>query len=420
MKRNIIALLIAVVLVVSTPMVVLAISDPDTPPSVSAVYFYNDLLETGDGGVLIDYYLDYAATPTETATDAYLAAFIDTDNTTQLKSVAPYTYDTKGYGRGIVWLYFTAAEVTTYGIDSANIALYKIWFMGNPTLAWAGDPPKTEVGIDYWMPAGASAAYFLKLRVLSYADILSTAWTEDLLQVTPSGDRLSDTGEAYFMNAIPNLRTMAPDAFADSTTNPNYDPVDYTTEFGATMTDTTGTVVGSPITLVEGTNNVNITGVGTFEFDLTKGTEGTVTTDVGVITGSPVTIRYGTSNVTATGIGNVVVVVNLVNTQSAITDTITGTGFDLSDPATAFGMSTMMFSGLVWLLVTVIICAGVYRGLNKDGSRSSGGKVVLLVFDICIIGGTVLGFLPVRVSVLLFIGFGAFTGYALFYKHSSI
>jgi len=39
-------------------------------------------------------------------------------------------------------------------------------------MAWGGVPPKTIAGIDYWMPAGASADVLLALRVLYFADLL--------------------------------------------------------------------------------------------------------------------------------------------------------------------------------------------------------------------------------------------------------
>jgi len=62
-------LLILVSLIAVLPVTpVLAIADPDSPPQVSAVYVYE--FSDGSVGALIDYYLDYAALPSETATEA--------------------------------------------------------------------------------------------------------------------------------------------------------------------------------------------------------------------------------------------------------------------------------------------------------------------------------------------------------------
>jgi len=421
MKRLLWLLLIVGVLgILLFPVPAYAIADPDTPPQVSAVYVYEDLLETGDAGVLIDYYLDYAVNPTETATEAYLASFIDTDGITQLQTVAPYTYQNSGYGRGLIWLYFTAAEVTADNITSGNVALYEIWLTGNPTLGWAGDPPKTIAGIDYWQPVGSSTATLMALRVLYYADLLELIWSLDLIEETSLGNRLTTLGESYFVNVIPNLRDIAPSAFSAGTYDPVMEDLDYATSFGAVLTNGTGVAVGSPITLTEGANNVNVTTLGTFTVELNRGTSGNATTDVCTVTGSPIALVYGTNTITTTtAIGNIVVDVNLINTQTVITDTIVGTGLDLTDVAARFGMTRLMFSGLVWLAITIVICSVGYKAETRRGVPGA-GKVTLVIFDICIIAGAILGLLSMLVAVLMFIAFGAFTGYVLFFKQAYV
>lgn len=426
-KKITICLLVIMALLVIFPAVVLAIADPDSPPKVPAVYVYQDLLEDGDAGILVEYYLDYAVNPDENVTEAYLVIFIDTDGTTQLKAVAPYTYQDDGYGQGLAWVYFTAAEVTTLGIDEANEALYRVWLTGNPTLTWVGDPPKTIASVDSWTTSDdGSIATLFALRVLTYADILELAWSIDLIEDTPLGSRLTTAGEAYFTNVIQSLRQIAPACFSAGEFDPTLEDIDYTTEFGATMTNGTGTVIGSPITLAEGANVVNVTVAGTFTLQLERGTEGTVANGTGTVNGSPVDIVYGLNTITVPGggTGTLTVTVTLVNTQSNVDDTIIGTGLDLTTVATLFGMSRAFFSGIVWIGITVIICAAVYRmGQSRSdvyigGERS--GKAVLLVFNICIIGGGVLGLLPVLVAVLMFIGSGALTGYVLFYRGANV
>jgi len=234
-----------------------------------------------------------------------------------------------------------------------------------------------------------------------------------MIEATSLGNRLTAIGAGYFINVIADLRTMAPNAFASGILDPTIEVLDYTTSFGATMTDGTGTVTGSPITLVEGANTVTVTVAGTFTLDLLTGTVGTVADGIGTVTGSPVDVVAGANTVTVPGggTGTLIVTVNLENTQTAITDTLTGTALDLSDGAARFGMTTMTFSGLLWLLITFAVCSATYKVAGK--------KPVWLVFNICIIGGAVLGLLATLIAVLIFIAFGTLTGYVVFFRGAS-
>lgn len=411
---------------VAQPREVYAIADPDSPPSIFGVWVFEDLLEDGDCGVFVDYYLDYAATPTETATEAYLVSFIDTDGTTQLGTTAPYAFDDKGYGRGAAWIYFTAAEVTALSIDAANELLYSVWLHGNPTVAsgWAGDPPKTSSTIDEWYePDEGDPAVLLRLLLLfSHGPDIASAWSEDILVTTAEGTRLSIVGEVYYTNVIPNLRTISPACFQSGEYPAIYEPIGYETAFGATIEDGTGTLTVSPQTLTEGTTTVTATGAGTFILELEDGTGGSVIAGTATLTDDPVTLVAGTNTITITVIGTLLVTVELQNTQAGIWGFTSGTAFDLTDVATAFGMSVMVFSGLTWLVITIIICAAVHKagtgGTSTRGFVYSGGssKGVLVAFDVCIIGGATLGMLPLVVAALMFISFGFLTGYVLFYR----
>ena len=422
-------ILLALCVLVAFPAPVLAIKEPVTPPSINAAYVYQDCLESGDRGVLVDYYLDYAVSPNETATEAYIASFIDTDNITQLKSSAPYTFQDGGYGRGLIWIYFSAAEAAAYNLNSANVSAYRIWIMGNPTLSWTDSlgnptaPPKTIASIDQWNTTGVTAT-LLALRVLYYADQLELNWSQDLIGETAIGSRLTTLGSGYFTNVIPNLRLIAPACFSDTETDPSYNPISYDTTFGATASNGTATITGSPKTLVSGNNSIT-TGAttGTIVLDLAGWTFGTVTNGSGTVTGSPVTITPGANTLTVTASGNFTVYVAVVDTVTKLGDTVTGTGMDLTTLATAFGMSRWFMSGLIWILITVIICAAVYRAEKSEdgfGVSTGGSKVIILVFTVCIIGGTLLGLLHPVVAALLFIGSGAMIGYVFFFKSETL
>ena len=261
-----------------------------------------------------------------------------------------------------------------------------------------------------------------------------------MVEGTVLGSRLTTAGESYFENVIPNLRVVAPTCFAISTVPQIQEDLDYDTAFGATIAEGTGTLVAaSPLDLpIEGIpgNNVVIATSGSFIIELEKGTVGTATDIVGGATideGASIDLVAGinTINVTIGGTNDILITVNLVDTQTAITDTITGTALDLGvlHPGEVetlpekFGMSTMMFSSLVWMAITILICWATFRVRSQVGGQlgfgGGSGKTVMIVFDICIIGGAVLGLLDILVAVLLFIGFGILAGYVLFYRHAN-
>jgi hypothetical protein len=420
-----IALLLILAILVISPSPVLAIAPPDSPPSIREVTVYS--FSDGSVGVLIDYYIDYAVLPTtETAAESYMAVFIDIDGTTQIKSIAPFVFVDSGYGRGLIWIPFTAAEVATYSLDSANVALYRVWLMGNPTLVWTGAIPKTIAGIDDWNTTG-DMEVLLSSKVKYYADQLELAWSLDLISPTALGNRLTTLGESYFLSVIPDLRTLAPSAFSSVETSPTYVAMDYSSEFGATASNGTAIIGGTPITLVVGNNTIN-TGAttGTIIIDLSNWTSGNVSNGTGTLTDSPVTIVPGVNTLTVTGNGTFIVYVHTVTTITALEDSVTGTGLDLTDLATTFGMSRWFLSSMVWILITVLICFAVYRAERRGnvqfdvGETTGAARIIMYVFTVCVIGGTLLGLLHPLVGAMLFIGCGAFIGYVLFYQSETL
>ncbi len=397
-----------------------AIDYPDSTVRIDGVWAYENLLETGDAGFLIDYTIPYAVVPTETAYEAYMAVLVDHDGVTQIRAVAPYVFVDSGYNRGLMWIYFSAEDVVTYGISSTYQADYRVWLVGNPTLSWPGDPPKTVATVDYWQPAGTSTPVLFALRVLSLADQLELEWSQDMIESTSLGNKLTATGEEYFINVIPNLRTIAPLCFASGTLRPNPQDIDYETEMSAIMTDGTGTVTGSPIDLALGSNTVTVTAPGTFTIELRRGTTGTMTDGTGTVTGSPVELVPGTNTVTVTVAGTFTIDIEFSDLTTSKENEVLGTAFDLTEVAEAFGMSRWFFSGVVWLGISIVVCSWVYRRESSNASYTGGvGKNVMLIFNICIIGGTLLGLLHPLVGVFLFIGFGAFTGYVLIFRNAS-
>ena len=421
LRRLSIALLLILLAITVLPVApVYAIDDPDTAPQVSAVFVYE--FEDGSVGVLIDYFLDYAVLPDETATEAYLAVFVDTDGATQLKSVAPYTFVDSGYGRGLAWIPFTTAEATAAGLDSTNITDYRIWLTGNPTLAWTGDPPKTITTIDQWVTT--SVPETLASRILYYADVLELTWSLDMVEATAGGNKLTSVGASYFENVIPGCHTLAPGAFSDTTSDPDYIVISYDTAFGATATSGTANVTGSPQTLTEGTDSVD-TGAttGTIVIDLAQWTSGNITDDTGTLNGGPtIDLFPGVNTLTVTANGTFTTDLEVVDTAVIYERGVTGTGFDLTALATIFGMSRWVLSGLVWLFVSIVACAAAYAGTSRAslGDTSGASKVVMVLFAVLMIGGMLLGLLHPLVVSFMIIAYGAFIGYILFFRSETL
>lgn len=431
---SVIAVLLVAVLLLMPATQVLAIEQPDDPPQITAVYVFEDLLEDGDLGVLIDYYIDYtiAGIPPETVTESYLASFIDDDGITQLGTIAPYTfvyagYTDKGYGRGIVWIYLTAAEVSAAVINKANMANHEVWLMGNPTIesGWTGDPPKTVAGIDQWWETDdADPAVILADRVKYLAQQIETAWGYDMIAGTTLGNRLTAIGELYFPNAINGLRTMAPTCFVVSTVDPILEDIDYSTAFGATIAEGTGDLPVTPLDLNEGDNTVDIDGAGTFILELTQGTEGEAVSIAGgcTVVNSPMVLVAGLNTIETNWAGtqDILVTVNLVDTLAVLTDTVEGTGFDASLLAVELGVSTWLLTSVLWLILTVVICAAYLKGSGRMGGIGSGSsKGLMIIFDICVVIGIVLGLLHIVVGILLGILALFLTGFILFYRRAS-
>lgn len=407
------ALLLSLIIFALQATPALAIAEPDTPPAINAVYCYT--FDDGKVGCLMDYTLEYAATPTETATASFFGAFIDTDNTTQLKAAAPYAYDTKGYGRGVIWIPFTSTEVTDLSIDSGSVADYRLWMVGNPALTWTPgpSPPKTIGNIDIWTTAG-NVNLMLALRILSEAQILEDAWSVDMVESTSEGNKLTTNGEAYFINVIANVRNLAPTAFADSTRDPEGVSIDLDTTFSATAASGTATVAGSPVTLVSGSNTITVSDTGTITITIGQYVTGNITNGTGTVSGSPVDLSAGVNTLTVTGAGDFTVALVATDLATTLESDVTGTGLDVTDTANQWGVSRWLLSGIVWLILSIVAVAALFR----KGTAS--GKSAMLVFFVMVLGGTLLGLLHPVVSALLYIGYGAFIGYVLFFRSDSV
>jgi hypothetical protein len=252
-KRFLCASAIAVILLLVVASSVLAIAQPDTTPQILSVFAYHHLLETDDQGYLIDIYTDYSALPSETITDSYMVSILDIDGTTVLRTVAPYTFIASGYGRELVWIYFSAADAPTYN------QAYTIRLEGNPLLTWTpvATPPSVSSGVDYWSSSTSitSTQAELASEILYLGDRLELAWSLDIVEELSTGIYITATGASYFMNVMPNVRTMAPSVFSSGEITPDHESTDYST---ADADDLSG-LIGSPLDLTDAATSLGTT-----------------------------------------------------------------------------------------------------------------------------------------------------------------
>jgi hypothetical protein len=228
MKR-IALLLILLALIPSIALAASDVTDFDTL-EIQSASCYGGLIETGDILCLVHFLIEYKTAgvddlPEESASEAYLVQFRDTSDV-PLRSVAPYEYVTSGYNNNAASIYFTAADVTSFGITWG--AANSIAVTGNPSVF--ASPPSISSAL-VWVQQ-TEGGTDLGNAVTSLADTFETftEWSAfDLVSCdNPSGCLLGASGEDYFTNIIPNLRIISPSIFAGGLLNPSVPvPIDY-------------------------------------------------------------------------------------------------------------------------------------------------------------------------------------------------
>lgn len=241
MKKKIlrISIILLAVLLLASPVYAI---DPPDDIAINATYAFQHCLEENDQLYIVDFTVDDSPAPTETINEAYLVRLLDTGDA-EIRVIAP-TYvagfpDNSGYSRQITAIYFSASEAPTWN------QAYTMEVTGNPTLSWTGSIPSVSSSIDSWSASASisQTQWELSIRVLTIASFLGVAWSEDLVEVTADGTRLTTAGQTYFTSAISNLQTMAPYAFSGSLTEPDRDDLreydqSYADELSANVTGT--------------------------------------------------------------------------------------------------------------------------------------------------------------------------------------
>lgn len=245
---SLVILLVALLVILSFAVPVFAIDDPNSI-YINGVWVYRNCLEDDDQLYIVDYSINYTVNPDESVTEAFLLRLMN--GSTELASVAPYTFYDDGYGRGTVAIYFAAVDAPTWE------GAYTMILVGNPTLSWAGDPPSASVStFNLWQDYDIQVTrQIVSSRVLWLADQLELAWDVDMIETTGSGSVLTTYGEAYFPNVIPNLKTIAPYAFSGKIVSPETDRREFTQDYADELETN---IAGTPLDLTDSADAIGV------------------------------------------------------------------------------------------------------------------------------------------------------------------
>jgi len=201
---------------------VYAIDNPDTI-SIETVRAYDSVLTSGDLLIIVQYNLAYASLPDEVITDAFIGRF--KRDTIELNSVSPFSFNDKGYGRGVFSLFWTPTQKTADSIEfnNPNLEGYTLTLQGDIGVFTGSVPTTTSDSITY------SNQLFSDVKALAQKFENDPGWNDDaafadLITTAGGVDQLTSVGEEYFSNAIPNLNVMIPSIFSSGKTLADFVP----------------------------------------------------------------------------------------------------------------------------------------------------------------------------------------------------
>lgn len=199
---------------------ILAISNPDLMEIV-IIRAFDSVIEEDDMLFVAYYRIDYETIPTERATEAFIARFID--GTTERQATTPFAFVNQGYSDGVFSFYFSSSDVIDFGLVWEGS--YTIRLQGNPSLFPV--PTVVNSGSINWTSQLVTLTRFREY-ILDFARDLEVTWAEftdpdiALIQETPDGTAFTDNGDTYFTNVIPNLRVIMPTLFSGRIVVPDF------------------------------------------------------------------------------------------------------------------------------------------------------------------------------------------------------
>lgn len=195
-----------------------AINEPDDITVVEAVG-YEDVLETGDMSILVYYDIYYAGTlPVEPASQSFFVNILKNGAPFSAEpALQPYAYNDLGYNRGVCGYYYTAAEVTAYGINTTNLSLT---LSGNPLMNWTATIPVENGSISWSTSTPSNVA--IGNKILGWALQLQQYWQLELVGSVGTQMYLESAGIDYFSFSVQNIAQICPEIFKYQTRPPEY------------------------------------------------------------------------------------------------------------------------------------------------------------------------------------------------------
>ncbi len=246
MRKKIIALLIAILVILLMASPVFAIVNPNAiafGTGTTPLYrvFYN-VQETGDMLFVAEQYVHYVVEPVDyTASEAFLFEVLDVDGTTTLLSTPLNEWENKP-----VSIYQTAAQVTTLGLVSGTA--YFIRIVGNPLVfpttagnnvtagLAASDYFDQSLGVDEGIAEDNLLRNFLLAMAENIEDNDAPAPGAEYIEPIQGIRYLTTDGGDIFIQGIPALGTMCPILFTSSLTVLAGDAPESTGTYALTMT----------------------------------------------------------------------------------------------------------------------------------------------------------------------------------------
>lgn len=209
-KKLILVIFILMLFSMTTPV----LAAPANPDDITAWQpkVYENIWEDDDMLFVIEYDIEYASEPSESASTTFLVQLKDSVSGSLILS-RPINY----YQHNLISLYADADYV-----DSSNITwgtAYQVIITGNPALfgtitEGVNKVTKTLSSSDYNVDGSVTSDSLLRDYCIDVAEALETDWAVTLISTTVEGEQvLNSTGTTTFLDAIPSLDDALPSLF---------------------------------------------------------------------------------------------------------------------------------------------------------------------------------------------------------------
>jgi len=228
-----------------------AVDNPDSI-TIGDSYVFRDVLEDGDWLVFVRYDVNYGSVPDDYASECFYMALLDGDG--DVLGGTHFQRELEYYQHNIRSIYLTASQVTEASLTWESE--YKLRVSGfaskfDPLVEGTNMKTTTLTSSNYYEGSELGGV------MLSQAQILEDDWGITLL----TNGLLNVTGQAYFVEAVPDLASMDSSIFSTAIAQMEVDDtyLDMDTEYSDALVDNKGPILGGAIEDLAGTFRVSET-----------------------------------------------------------------------------------------------------------------------------------------------------------------